>query len=64
MKWAVELGQFDINYKPKTIIKLPGIDRLILEFPLDFEVSKNECIMAPAWQTNLNKIMLIGGTYR
>lgn len=48
MKWAVQLGQFDIDYKPRTIIKLPVPD-LLLEFPLDFEVSKNECIMAPAW---------------
>ncbi|XP_017239882.1 uncharacterized protein LOC108212672 [Daucus carota subsp. sativus] len=39
MKWAIELGQFDIDYKPRTAIKGQALADFILEFPEDGENS-------------------------
>nr|XP_017225259.1 PREDICTED: uncharacterized protein LOC108201488 [Daucus carota subsp. sativus] len=39
MKWAVELGQFDLDYKPRTAIKGQALADFILEFPEDGEES-------------------------
>ncbi|XP_063942814.1 uncharacterized protein LOC135150442 [Daucus carota subsp. sativus] len=47
MKWAVELGQFDIEYKPRTAIKGQALADFILEFPPTFEVEGMECITEP-----------------
>ena len=47
MKWAVELGQFDIEYKPRTAIKGQALADFILEFPPTFEVEGMECILEP-----------------
>ncbi|XP_063942182.1 uncharacterized protein LOC135149932 [Daucus carota subsp. sativus] len=47
MKWAVELGQFDIEYKPRTAIKGQALADFILEFPPTFEVEGMECIPKP-----------------
>lgn len=33
MKWAVELGQFDVDYKPRTAIKGQTLADFFLEFP-------------------------------
>ena len=44
MKWAVELGQFDIEYKPRTAIKGQALADFILEFPPTFEVEGMECV--------------------
>nr|XP_017245025.1 PREDICTED: uncharacterized protein LOC108216700 [Daucus carota subsp. sativus] len=35
LKWAVELGQFDIDYKPRSSIKGQALADFILEFPND-----------------------------
>lgn len=35
LKWAVELGQFDIEYKPRSSIKGQALADFILEFPND-----------------------------
>ncbi|XP_017227902.2 uncharacterized protein LOC108203469 [Daucus carota subsp. sativus] len=35
LKWAVELGQFDIEYKPRSAIKGQALADFILEFPND-----------------------------
>ncbi|XP_074323582.1 uncharacterized protein LOC141660495 [Apium graveolens] len=43
MKWAVELGQFDVEYKPRTAIKGQALANFFLEFPSSHEVSGNEC---------------------
>ncbi|XP_074377483.1 uncharacterized protein LOC141719006 [Apium graveolens] len=43
MKWAVELGQFDVEYKPRTAIKGQALTDFFLEFPSSCEVSGNEC---------------------
>ena len=47
MKWAVELGQFDIEYKPRTAIKGQALADFILEFPPTFEVEGMECVPEP-----------------
>ena len=39
MKWAIELGQFDLDYKPRTAIKGQALADFILEFPDDGEES-------------------------
>ena len=39
MKWAVELGQFGLDYKPRTTIKGQASTDFILEFPEDGENS-------------------------
>ncbi|KAM6563334.1 hypothetical protein CsatB_023332 [Cannabis sativa] len=33
LKWAMELSQFDIKYKPRTAIKGQALADFILEFP-------------------------------
>lgn len=35
LKWAIELGQFDLEYKPRTEVKGQALAYLILEFPPD-----------------------------
>ena len=37
LKWAVELGQFDIEYKPRSSIKGQALADFIIEFPLNQE---------------------------
>ena len=37
LKWVVELGQFDIEYKPRSSIKGQALADFILEFPLEQE---------------------------
>ena len=32
LKWAIELGQFDINYRPRTVIKGQALADFITEF--------------------------------
>nr|XP_017221509.1 PREDICTED: uncharacterized protein LOC108198257 [Daucus carota subsp. sativus] len=39
MKWAIELGQFDIDYRPRTAIKGQALADFILEFSEDGENS-------------------------
>ena len=44
MKWDVELGQFDVDYKPKTAIKGQALADFLLEFPPSVEVEGLECV--------------------
>ncbi|XP_074352820.1 uncharacterized protein LOC141691971 [Apium graveolens] len=44
MKWAVELGQFDVEYKPRTAIKGQALADFFLEFPSSCEVNGDECV--------------------
>lgn len=37
LKWAVELGQFDVEYKARSAIKGQALADFISEFPLDQE---------------------------
>ena len=37
LKWAIELGQFDLEYKSRTAIKGQALADFILEFPPDME---------------------------
>ena len=32
LKWTIELGQFDINYKPRTAIKRQAFVDIVVEF--------------------------------
>ncbi|XP_074370185.1 uncharacterized protein LOC141711548 [Apium graveolens] len=51
LKWAIELGQFDLEYCPRTAIKGQALADLILEF--DFEVDNKATILAePSSQGN------------
>lgn len=34
LKWAVDLGQFDIDIQPRTAIKTQALTDFLLEFPL------------------------------
>ncbi|XP_063948146.1 uncharacterized protein LOC135152232 [Daucus carota subsp. sativus] len=47
MKWAVELGQFDIEYKPRTAMNGQVLVDFILEFSPTFEVEGMECVPEP-----------------
>ena len=49
MKWAVELAQFDIQFKPRTAIKAQALADFIAEFtgPVDNEAESSE---GPAWE--------------
>ncbi|XP_074346143.1 uncharacterized protein LOC141684905 [Apium graveolens] len=40
----VELGQFDVDYKPRTAIKGQALADFLLEFPETFSVEGNECV--------------------
>lgn len=42
MKWAVELGQFDVEYKSKATITGQAVADFLLEFPPSFEVEVKE----------------------
>ncbi|XP_074343049.1 uncharacterized protein LOC141680840 [Apium graveolens] len=51
LKWAVELGQFDLEYCPRTAIKGQTLVDFILEF--DFEVDDKAIVLAePSSQRN------------
>ena len=48
MKWAIELGKFDINYKPRTAIKGQALADFILEFPEDGDGSGAMIVYDPS----------------
>ncbi|XP_074337351.1 uncharacterized protein LOC141674543 [Apium graveolens] len=51
LKWAIELGQFDVEYFPRTIIKGQSLADFILEF--DSEVDNKAIVLAePSLQEN------------
>ncbi|XP_074323758.1 uncharacterized protein LOC141660672 [Apium graveolens] len=45
LKWAVELGQFDVEYKPRTVIKAQTLADFILEF--SFEQEEEALVVVP-----------------
>ncbi|XP_074347418.1 uncharacterized protein LOC141686271 [Apium graveolens] len=47
MKWAIELGQFDLDYKPRTAIKGQALADFLLEFSETFSVEGNKCAAEP-----------------
>ena len=48
LKWAIELGQFDLEYKSMTAIKGHALVDFILEFPPDMEgYDKAICLSKP-----------------
>lgn len=42
LKWAVELGQFNVDYKPKTTIKAQALADFLLDFPPDEVINGQE----------------------
>lgn len=54
LKWAIEFGQFDLDYKPRIAIKGQALADFILEFPLEdvngqralaeLELGNEECL--------------------
>ncbi|XP_074377037.1 uncharacterized protein LOC141718555 [Apium graveolens] len=44
MKWAVELGKFYVEYKPRTAIKGQDLADFFLELPSSCEVSGDKCV--------------------
>ena len=53
LKWAIELGQFDLKYKSRTTIKGQALADFILEFPTDMEEYDKVIVLAnPSSQVN------------
>ena len=48
INWAKELGQFDVDYKPRTAIKGQAFKDFPLKFPPHTEVSKKELLEEPS----------------
>ena len=46
LKWTIELSQFDIEYKPRSVMKGQALADFILEFPLQFE-GDDKALMSP-----------------
>ena len=46
LKWTIELSQFDIEYKPRNVMKGQALTDFILEFPLQFE-GDDKALMSP-----------------
>ena len=55
MKWAIELSEFDIRYKPKTAIKGQVLANFVMEFALT-EPAKNTQTMTdlPIWRLSVD----------
>ena len=34
VQWAVELSQFDVNYRPRTLIKVQALVDFVIEFTM------------------------------
>ncbi|XP_074342942.1 uncharacterized protein LOC141680679 [Apium graveolens] len=48
LKWTVELGQFEVDYKPRTTIKGQALADFILEFPPHQEVNPGALVVIPS----------------
>ncbi|XP_074361662.1 uncharacterized protein LOC141701928 [Apium graveolens] len=48
LKWTVELGQFEVDYKPRTTIKSQALADFVLEFPPHQEVEHEALIVIPS----------------
>ena len=55
MKWAIELSEFDIRYKPKTAIKGQVLANFVMEFA-SAEPAKNTQTMTdlPIWRLSVD----------
>ncbi|XP_074352696.1 uncharacterized protein LOC141691843 [Apium graveolens] len=47
LKWTVELGQFEVDYKPRTAIKGQALTDFLLEFPPHQEVESGALVVIP-----------------
>ncbi|XP_074378174.1 uncharacterized protein LOC141719699 [Apium graveolens] len=48
LKWTVELGQFEVDYKPRTAIKGQALADFVLEFPPHQEVELGALVVVPS----------------
>ncbi|XP_074323791.1 uncharacterized protein LOC141688621 [Apium graveolens] len=48
LKWTVELGQFEVDYKPRTAIKGQALADFVLEFPSHQEVEPGALVVIPS----------------
>ncbi|XP_074354564.1 uncharacterized protein LOC141693377 [Apium graveolens] len=48
LKWTVELGQFEVDYKPRTAIKGQALTDFVLEFPPHQEVEPGALVVIPS----------------
>ncbi|XP_074370795.1 uncharacterized protein LOC141711956 [Apium graveolens] len=48
LKWTVELGQFEVDYRPKTAIKGQALTDFVLEFPPHQEVEQGALVVMPS----------------
>ncbi|XP_074344614.1 uncharacterized protein LOC141683736 [Apium graveolens] len=48
LKWTVELGQFEVDYKPRTAIKGQALADFVLEFPPYQEVELGALVVIPS----------------
>ena len=55
MKWAIELSEFDIRYKPKTAIKGQVLADFVMEFtPIELAQTTNEKNDLPIWKLSVD----------
>lgn len=47
LRWVVELGQFDVDYRPRSAIKGQVLADFLLEFPLQMEGEAHAVVSAP-----------------
>ena len=52
LKWTIELSQFDIEYKPRSVMKGQALADFILEFPLQFEGDRQSFDEPPCLRRN------------
>ena len=55
VQWAVELSQFDIDYKPQTVIKVRALANFVTEFTMKDQDPKVEY-----WMVYANGSLVIG----
>ncbi|XP_074364540.1 uncharacterized protein LOC141705524 [Apium graveolens] len=48
LKWTFELGQFEVDYKPRTAIKGQALADFVLEFPPHQEVEQGALVVMPS----------------
>ena len=51
VKWAIELGKFDIKYKPRTTIKAHALADVVIECT----ISNQEVGGGGGWQEDIDK---------
>ena len=55
MKWAIELSEFDIRYKPKTAIKGQVLGDFVMEFtPIELAQTTHEKDDLPIWKLSVD----------